>query len=75
MKVLIGYDGSEHSDAAIDSLRTAGLPHDAEVMIVSVGDLLMSTPEISEVLNDVLVPGRVTAGLVNAKSHAESVTQ
>jgi len=26
MKILIGYDGSECADAAIDELRRAGLP-------------------------------------------------
>jgi nucleotide-binding universal stress UspA family protein len=36
MKILIAYDGSVHADAAIDGLRRAGLPHDAEATIVCV---------------------------------------
>jgi nucleotide-binding universal stress UspA family protein len=35
MRVLIGYDGSAHADAAIDDLKWAGLPHDAEAVVLS----------------------------------------
>ncbi len=38
MKIVIGYDGSEVSDAAIDSLALAGLPDDASVVVVSVAE-------------------------------------
>jgi len=36
MKILIAYDGSVHADSAIDSLQRAGLPHDAEAIVVCV---------------------------------------
>src|SRR5262245_25037332 len=35
MKVLIGYDGSDHANAAIDDLKCAGLPEDTEAIILS----------------------------------------
>jgi nucleotide-binding universal stress UspA family protein len=38
MKILIGYDGSECSDAAIVNLRRAGLPAEAEALVMSVAD-------------------------------------
>jgi len=38
VKILIGYDGSSDADAAIEDLVHAGLPHDAEAMIVSLWD-------------------------------------
>ena len=38
MKILIAYDGSSHADAAIDDLRRAGLPREAEAVVVSVAD-------------------------------------
>ena len=75
MKVLIGYDGSEHSDAAIDDLRLAGLPRDTEVLIASVGDLLMSSPELSEILSQALPSQRITSALEKAQTHAERVTK
>ena len=74
MKVLIGYDGSEHSDAAIDDLRLAGLPRDSEVRILSVADLLMSSPELSEIIGQALPPSRVLSGLQKAQTYAERVT-
>jgi hypothetical protein len=41
MRVLIGYDGSESADAALDDLQKAGLPRDLKVLIVSVGEIAM----------------------------------
>jgi hypothetical protein len=35
MRLLIGYDGSESADAALDDLRRAGLPREASALIVS----------------------------------------
>ncbi len=74
MRILIGYDGSEHSDAAIDDLKLAGLPHDSEVLIASVGDLLMSGPELTEAIGQALPNNRITASLKKSQTHAERVT-
>ncbi len=37
MKILIGYDGSDSSEAMLDDLKLAGLPGDCEALVVSVG--------------------------------------
>ena len=66
MRVLIGYDGSEHSDAAIEDLKLAGLPRDCKVMITSVADPLSSSPELSEVINQTLMFGQVAGGVKEA---------
>ena len=42
MRILIAYDGSSHADAAIDDLRRAGLPREAEAVVVSVADVWAS---------------------------------
>ena len=39
MKILIGYDGSECADAALDDLKRAGLPQSAEAHILSVAEV------------------------------------
>jgi nucleotide-binding universal stress UspA family protein len=39
MKILIGYDGSECSAAAIDDLKRAGLPEEAEAIVVAVAEV------------------------------------
>ncbi len=75
MRILIGYDGSDHSNAAIDDLKLAGLPGDSEVLIASVGDLLMSSPELSEVISQAVLPRRVAEGIKHAQTHAERVTK
>jgi nucleotide-binding universal stress UspA family protein len=41
MKVLIAYDGSSYSDAVIDGLLRAGLPSEAEALVVSVSEVFM----------------------------------
>ena len=41
MKLLIAYDGSSCADAALDDLSRAGLPHAAEVLVLSVADVLL----------------------------------
>jgi len=41
VKLLIGYDGSSWADAALDDLSRAGLPMDAELLVLSVADVLL----------------------------------
>jgi nucleotide-binding universal stress UspA family protein len=38
MRILVAYDGSISADAAIDDLRRAGLPAQAEALVVCVAD-------------------------------------
>jgi nucleotide-binding universal stress UspA family protein len=47
MKILIGYDGSDFANAAIDDLQYAGLPSEAEAVIMSVTDV-WELPEVVE---------------------------
>lgn len=39
MKILIAYDGSPCSDAALEDLQRAGLPNDVEAIVLSVADV------------------------------------
>ena len=48
MKVVIGYDGSDSAQEAIRGLHRAGLPADAEVLVVSVADMSPPLPRESE---------------------------
>ena len=48
MKVVIGYDGSDSAKSAIRGLHRAGLPADAEVMVVSVADVSPPVPRASD---------------------------
>jgi nucleotide-binding universal stress UspA family protein len=71
MRILIGYDGSEHAGAALDDLKRAGLPRDSEILVVSVADLLMSSPPIQEVAAEILTSRRVASALKQAQTHGE----
>jgi nucleotide-binding universal stress UspA family protein len=44
MKILVAYDGSECADVAIDDLGRAGLPEEAEALIVSVAEVWLPPP-------------------------------
>jgi Universal stress protein UspA and related nucleotide-binding proteins len=68
MKILVGYDGSQSADAALADLRRAGLPPEAEALIVSVADVMMApaTPHY-ELVGQALTSRRVTSGLMYAE--------
>src|SRR6185436_2653002 len=74
MKVLVGYDGSEGGDAAVVDLQRAGLPVEAEALIVSVADII-AVPEMSssEFAGQVLTSRRLTAGLMFAEKERERI--
>jgi nucleotide-binding universal stress UspA family protein len=74
MKILIGHDGSQSADAALVDLQRAGLPLEAEALIVSVADVMMvpQTPAY-ELAGEALMSRRVTAGLVYAQRQTERV--
>lgn len=73
MKILIGYDGSECADAALDDLRRAGLPRKAEARILSVADVFLPPP-VSEGVADTF-PLYVPAGIKRAHEHAASAVE
>ena len=74
MKILIGYDGSQSADAALVDLQRAGLPKEAEAVIVSVADVMM-VPETSayELAGEALMSRRVTSGLLYAQRQTERI--
>ena len=41
MKILIGYDGSENSDFALDDLKRAGLPKSVDATVLTVADVFL----------------------------------
>ncbi|HEU0253123.1 MAG TPA: universal stress protein [Pyrinomonadaceae bacterium] len=71
MRILFGYDGSESADAALYDLKRAGLPEEAEALVVSVADVLM-VPETTnpEIIEHTLMSRRVAAGIMLARKQA-----
>ena len=68
MKILIGYDGSECSDAALDDLSRAGLPREAEARVLAVADVLLPPPIDEE--RDNTFPFYVPEGVRRAHARA-----
>lgn len=68
MKILIGYDGSDCSDAALKDLKRAGLPQRAEAIVMSVADVFLPPPINEEPDN---TPLYVPAGIKQAHERAE----
>src|SRR5690349_19565414 len=65
MKILIAYDGSSGAEAALDDLQRAGLPADAEAVVMSVTEVWLPAPppsslEIVEMARAVHVPADMT---------------
>ena len=74
MKILLGYDGSESADAALHDLKRAGLPEEADALIVSVADVMMAPATSNyEIAEQALTSRRVTAGLMLAQKQTARV--
>src|SRR5215470_12188602 len=44
MKILVGYDGSSYADVAIDDLQWAGLPEQADVIVLTAVEWPLQAP-------------------------------
>lgn len=69
MKILIAYDGSECADAALEDLKTAGLPKTTEALVMTLADVFLPPPINEEIDNT--FPMRVPAGVRRAHERAE----
>jgi nucleotide-binding universal stress UspA family protein len=53
MKILVAYDGSECANAALDDLRRAGLPEDAQFKVLSVVESWLPPPSGLELVEHI----------------------
>jgi nucleotide-binding universal stress UspA family protein len=53
MNILVAYDGSECADAALDDLRRAGLPSDAQIKVLSVVENWLPPPSGLELIEQI----------------------
>lgn len=52
MKLLIAYDGSDCSEAALDDLVKAGLPDEADALVLSVAEVWLPPPPNNQSVNE-----------------------
>jgi len=71
MRILIGYDGSDCADAALDDLQRAGLTGAHEALVISVAEQWLPPPPPSsyEVV-DKSFAGGIIGGVIEAKRQA-----
>ena len=69
-KILIAYDGSSCSDAAINDLEVAGLPMAVDAVVVTVADVILPPPD-DELPADDVPAIRIPAVERHAKERAE----
>ena len=71
IRIVIGYDGSEGADAALDDLPKAGLGNDVEALVLSVAELWLPPPPPSAV--DESFPLYTPPGLKSAREHVAHI--
>lgn len=76
MKILIAHDGSSFSDAALDDLRSAGLPADAEAIVVSVAEVWLPPPPAGKSVSEYAIELQTKEQPFKAyREHGKAVTE
>jgi nucleotide-binding universal stress UspA family protein len=70
MRILIAYDGSSGADAALLDLQRAGLPQEAEALVVSVSDV-WTVPEPSDTPSELCAKNPDVIGWKKARLKAD----
>ena len=71
MKILLAYDGSECAEIALTDLQRAGLPAEAEVLVMSLADVFVPPPDESESTAPAYVPEEIR----HAHEHAQHMLE
>jgi len=72
MKILLAYDGSECAEVALTDLKRAGLPAEAEALVISVADVFVPPP-LDE--SESSVPAYVPEAIRHAHEHAQQTVE
>jgi nucleotide-binding universal stress UspA family protein len=76
MKILIAYDGSECAEGILYDLNRAGLPDEAQAVVMSVAELWIPLPSSQEILEPTFTdrpPGGARDALVLAQRACERI--
>ena len=75
MKILIAYDGSDCSIAALDDLCRAGMPREADATILSVSEVWLSLPQDSVKAKSPTQPAQPRQTLMSTAVTAQPMTE
>lgn len=71
VKVMVAYDGSTYADAALEDMRSAGLPREAVALIVSVSEGLVDpSSSVADIAGSALTSRRITPAIAQAREQA-----
>lgn len=76
MKILVGYDGSDCADAALDDLQRAGLPNSTEALVISVAEQWLPPPPPSsyQIVEETFAEG-IIGGVIEANRQASEAVE
>lgn len=74
-KILIAYDGSACSDAALNDLRRAGLPESAEAVVISVAYVFLPPPSGEADEDEIVSPGALPLVRPSQEQAAKAVKE
>lgn len=66
MKLIVAHDGSECANEALDDLKRAGLPADAEALVVTIAEVWVPMREEGEVAPEIYGPENVASTPMSA---------
>lgn len=73
MKILIAYDGSPCADAAVHDLRRAGLPSEADCIVLTMADVFPPPPPETSLMEDEIAKSMLAAAAARADQAARAV--
>lgn len=71
MKIVIGYDGSQCADDALDDMSLAGLPTDAEAIVLTTAEVWLPPSTTGDVVADDTFPHQIPESVKQARAMAE----
>jgi nucleotide-binding universal stress UspA family protein len=73
MKILIAYDGSECADRALNDIKLAGLPQEAEALVTTAAEVWLQPPPSSyEIIESPFAEAATATAVAKAIEHRES---
>lgn len=74
-KILLAYDGSECADVAIDDLSRAGLPEEADALVVSVAEVWLPPPTDDDEAENLEVAPPPPAAVKQMWAHRDQIVK
>jgi nucleotide-binding universal stress UspA family protein len=73
MKILVAYDGSEGADRALNDIKLAGLPQEAEALVTTVAEVWLQPPPSSyDIIESPFAEATTAAAVARAVEHREA---